>query len=217
MISLLSKKLSVKYYNSSTKSTDIDAAYVGSYGNGDKDGTYDQDFSGGVVVGPSQTITMFGNAWKAYKLEEGYQVTENSKVQLDFWMFAEAEGHAICFDNDINENTFGGERIRCFMVGGTQFNDWDHVIKLNVTDEDQIGSEQVKNRYDICQPERKITINLRDLFLDQLETINYIAFIQDNDDDPGYGESAFENIVFYEENVDDKKAQLVSNLYLSFC
>jgi hypothetical protein len=96
----------------------ITAKYIGSYGNGDKDGTYDQDYTGGVVVGPSRTITMFGNAWKVYELEKYYTVTEVSKLEFDFYMFYEAEGHAICVDDDINEDTFGGERIRCFMVAG---------------------------------------------------------------------------------------------------
>jgi hypothetical protein len=96
----------------------ISAKYTGSYGNGSKDGTYDQDFTGGVVVGPSRTITMFGNAWKVYELEKYYTVTEVSKLEFDFYMFNEAEGHAICVDDDINEDTFGGERIRCFMVAG---------------------------------------------------------------------------------------------------
>ena len=38
--------------------------------------------------------------------------------------------------------------------------------------------------------------------MDQLNTINYIAFIQDNDESPTIGESAFENIVLYEGSVD---------------
>ena len=176
------------------------ASFIGSYGNGNYDGTcYDQDSTGGVVVGPSKTITMFGNAWKAYELETSYQVTENSKLQFDFWMFSEAEGHAICVEDDINEDTFGGEKVRCFMLGGTQFDEWDHVIKLDVTEGSQIRSGQVRNRYSLCDSEKRITIDLKDLFLDQLTTINYIAFIQDNDSSPDFGESAFENMVVFEE------------------
>ena len=104
------------------KDDSISAAFWGSYGNGNKDGTYDQDFTGGVVVGPSRTVTMFGNAWKAYKLSKPYPVTELTKLEFDFYMFREAEGHAICVDEDINEDTFGGERIRCFMIGGKLLN-----------------------------------------------------------------------------------------------
>jgi len=168
---------------------DVTATYVGSYGNGEFDGTYDQDFTGGVVVGPNTTITMFGNAWKAYKLEESYTVTPNSRLEFDFWMFSEAEGHAICVDSDINEDTFCGEKVRCFMLGGTQFNEWENVVKrdVNPTTPD-----------DLCKSEKKITVDLRDLFLGQEIKINYIAFIQDNDARPDFGESAFENIKFFE-------------------
>ena len=189
----------------------VKASFVGSYGNGDYDGTYDQDFIGGVVVGPSKTITMFGNAWKAYKLERPYEVTEDSKLQFDFWMFSEAEGHAICVEDDINEDTFGGEKVRCFMLGGTQFDEWDHVIKLDVS---QIHPDEIQNRHSLCDSERRITIDLKDLFLDNLTTINYIAFIQDNDNSPGFGESAFENIVFFEESLSGIEQQLVSGLVL---
>ena len=124
-------------------------------------------------------------------------------------MFSEAEGHAISsLKDDIHENTFGGEKVRCFMLGETQFDEeWDHVI---VTDGSQIRSSQVRNRYSLCDSEKRITIDLKDLFLDQLTTINYIAFIQDNDSSPDFGESAFENIVLFEESLSGIEQQLVS-------
>ena len=179
----------------------MEAEQAGSYGNGGTDGTYDQDFVGGAVVGPSDTITLFGNAWKAYQLKTPYPLTPHSKLQFDFWMFTETEGHAICVDDDINEDTFGGQRIRCFMLGGTEFGKWDHVIKLDRSGYDaHIEPGEIENRYDLCESEKKITLPLRSLFLDQDVTeIKYIAFIQDNDEDPTYGESAFENIALFED------------------
>ena len=45
-----------------------------------------------------------------------------------------SQGHAICLDNDRNEDTFGGTSIRCMMLGGKQFSKWDHVKKLNLVD-----------------------------------------------------------------------------------
>jgi len=112
------------------------ATYEGSYGNGLGDGTYDQDFIGGVVVGggavSNSMITLFGNAWKAYKLSEPYSVTRNTRLEFTFTLIQEAEGHAICLDRDVNEDTFGGARVRCLMVGGTQFAKWDHVKKINL-------------------------------------------------------------------------------------
>ena len=179
----------------------VEAEYAGSYGNGGADGTYDQDFVGGAVVGPNTTITLFGNAWKAYELKTPYKLSQYSKLQFDFWMFTEAEGHAICVDDDINEDTFGGQRIRCFMLGGSEFDKWYHVIKLNRSGYDaHIEPGEIENRYDLCESERRITLPLRTLFLDQdVKKIKYIAFIQDNDKDPTYGESAFENIVLFED------------------
>ena len=76
------------------------------------------------------------------------------------------------------------------------------MIKLDTSDRTQILQGQIVNRYDICKAEERITIDLKDLFLDQLDTINYIAFIQDNDESPTIGESAFENIILYEGSVD---------------
>ena len=179
----------------------MEAEYAESYGNGGTDGTYDQDFVGGAVVGPSDTITLFGNAWKAYQLKTPYKLSPFSKLQFDFWMFTEAEGHAICVDDDKNEDTFGGQRIRCFMLGGSEFLEWHHVIKLDISGYDaHIETGEIENRYELCESEKRITLPLRNLFLDQnVKEINFIAFIQDNDKDPTHGESAFENIVLFED------------------
>lgn len=93
------------------------------------------------------------------------------------------------------------QNCKKFQIG-SQFDSWDHVIKLDTSDRTQILQGQIVNRYDICKAEERISIDLKDLFLDQLDTINYIAFIQDNDESPTIGESAFENIVLYEGSVD---------------
>ena len=74
---------------------------------------------------------------------------------------------------------------------------------MDISDRTQIIQGQVINRYNICEAEKRITIDLRDLFLDKLDEINYIAFIQDADESPNIGESAFENIVLYEAEVDN--------------
>lgn len=71
---------------------------MGSYGNGLNDGTYHQDYFGGVVVGPKNTITMFGNAWKAYRLCKPLRVTKSTFLTFKFTLTEQAEGHAICLD-----------------------------------------------------------------------------------------------------------------------
>ena len=170
----------------------VNATFIGSYGNGDKDGTYDQDFAGGVVVGGPENnrITMFGNAWKAYELAEQYNVTRDTILSFKFNMIVQAQGHAICVDGDINEDTFGGSRIRCFMVGGTQVEQWDHVIKPE-------PEPEFNKKIGICHAE-SFEVALKDIFLGENFVIKYIAFIQDNDENPYFGESSFENITLYD-------------------
>ena len=111
--------------------------YIGPYGNSptsENDGSYDQDYSGGFIVDQTETdhITLLGNAWKAFELTKPYTVTKNTRVEFDFTFHKEAQGHAICLDNDLNEDTFGGTRIRCLMLAGKQFSKWDHVKKINL-------------------------------------------------------------------------------------
>ncbi len=71
--------------------------FAGSYGNV-MNGTHAQDYSGGVVVGPEDTLTMFGNTWKAYELCQPYRIRKSSVLKFDFVITDEAEGHAICLD-----------------------------------------------------------------------------------------------------------------------
>ncbi len=73
-------------------------SFSGSYGNMGNDGTHDQDFAGGAVVGPSDTLTLFGNAWKAYKLCEPYEISKTSYLTFKFLVTEGAEGHAVCLD-----------------------------------------------------------------------------------------------------------------------
>jgi hypothetical protein len=113
--------------------------YVGPYGNSlstENDGSFDQDYQGGylVDVNDNDYITLVGNAWKAFRLEKPYAVTKNTRVEFDFTVFKEAQGHAICFENDLNEDTFGGTLIRCLMLAGKQFSKWENVKKLSLTE-----------------------------------------------------------------------------------
>jgi hypothetical protein len=91
---------------------------------------------------------------------------------------------------------------------GKQFHSWDHVLKLSLNDTEQIRPGQVPNRNKLCYAEERITVSLKDLFRDQLTEIKYIAFIQDNDESPTSGESAFENIVLYEDDIQPGQEQL---------
>ena len=141
---------------------------------------------------PNSMITLFGNAWKAYKLSDPYPVTRNTRLEFIFTLMQEAEGHAICLDRDVNEDTFGGARVRCLMVGGTQFAEWDHVMKTNLLDHEEVSGAYKSYRVDI---------SISDLFPEMNTDITYIGFIQDNDSDPLSGESAFQAIRLYDDDI----------------
>lgn len=101
----------VEIVNKVTKTTEYDALeFTGSYGNSEigakNDATHDQDFYGGVVVhsdpdNENDTLTMFGNAWKAYKLSEPFEVTKSSFLEFKYTLTEEAEGHGICLDEGV--------------------------------------------------------------------------------------------------------------------
>ena len=115
--------------------------FIGSYGNSltsNNDGSFDQDYLGGFLVDENDNdhITLLGNAWKAFQLERPYTITKNTKVKFSFTLKKEGQGHAICFENDLNEDTFGGTRIRCLMLAGKQFTKWDNVKKVNLAQQE---------------------------------------------------------------------------------
>lgn len=75
---------------------------------------------------------MNGNAWKAFKLSSPYPVTDKTRINFDFTLFDETEGHAICVEDDLLEDPFVGKNVRCVMVAGTQYTEWKHVLKENI-------------------------------------------------------------------------------------
>lgn len=84
------------------------------------DGSYGDENTfvgkGGSIVDNTGKIQLFGNVWKAYKLSTPYIVNGNTRVSFKFEMTQEAEGHAICFEDDKVSDTFGGFHKRCIMV-----------------------------------------------------------------------------------------------------
>jgi len=69
-----------------------------------------------------------------FRLPAPYPVTRKTRISFSFTVERMAQGHAICLDNDDNEDTFGGTRIRCLMLAGKQFALWNHVKKINLVD-----------------------------------------------------------------------------------
>jgi hypothetical protein len=104
---------------------------AGSFGNHDDQATFNQDFVGQVsVVGDA--ITLFGNAWKAFELSSQYTVTKLTHIQFSYKHVNEAEGHAVCIEEDLNEDPFQGTHVRCIMLAGKQFTTWKHVVRRNL-------------------------------------------------------------------------------------
>lgn len=167
------------------KGTEISASYDNSYGSNPSDGTFNQDFGGGVVV-DLHTITMYGNAWKAFKLPNPLRITKSTMMKFKFQVLGWTEGNAICLDEDKNEDTYGGLQKRCFAIvindddGRNQVDKWSNVEKVVVDDS------------------LEYTVNLGRLSNDQDITVKYLTFIQDNDISPRQGSSYFSNIQIYE-------------------
>ncbi|GFH43554.1 hypothetical protein CTEN210_00027 [Chaetoceros tenuissimus] len=143
---------------------------------------------GGSFVEHSK-ITLYGDVWKTYILPESkaYHVTGNTWVSFIFELTEAAEGHAICFDENDNPDTYAGYEKRCIALAGTEFNSWDeaHVHK-HVWQYD--GDRRIVHVHE----------KIGHFFYRTSSLINYIAFIQDNDANPFQGVSSFWDIEFYE-------------------
>jgi hypothetical protein len=135
---------------------------------------------------------LYGNVWKAYRLQKPYDVTGNTHVSFKFKLTKEAEGHAICFDDDTEPDTYGGFQKRCITIAGTEYDDWsnNHVYKtekLNTTNIDNEPVEVIRQ------------VKIGHFFTRKESQIKFIGFVQDNDADPYSGISTFWDIQFYEE------------------
>jgi hypothetical protein len=132
---------------------------------------------------------MSGNAWRAFPFQ--HQVTRNTVLKFDFELRAKAEGHAICLDEDTNEDVELGGNLRCFVVGGTQTDLWADVYHLQETTQGHKASYVVNIGAAKSVGSRA--------YINSGTQINYLAFIQDNDREPEVGESVFSNIQIYED------------------
>ena len=162
----------------SNKSKNIaqNMTFSGSYGK-----NYAQNGVGGSFVGGDGSIALYGNVRKAYKLEIPYAVNGDTHISFDFELFEEAEGHAICADEDTDDDTFGGAYRRCIALAGTEYESWNelHVKKIEKAEVDGTMS---------------LTVKIGNLFPEIGLKIKYIAFVQDNDKLPFNGASRFRNI-----------------------
>jgi hypothetical protein len=146
-----------------------------------------QDFEGGggAIVVNSSTVELEGNAWKAFPLTNPYNITAKTELSFDFNLLEEAEGHAICAEDDVDPFSYRGIRRRCVALGGSSAVQWS----------DQL----IVAKYRGCTT--NCVVQISDLFDKDIgngQTINYISLIQDNDSRPKKGRSRFSNIKLYE-------------------
>jgi hypothetical protein len=158
-----------------------------------------QDGGGGIVVSDTR-LEMHGNSWMSFPFQ--YLVTKNTVLEFDFTLNAEAEGHAICLDEDKNEDVELPKSRRCFHLAGSQSATWKEVWKLTATEEGE-GLTHYKVDIGATQTDGRLQNDAILAYIYPGTTINYLAFIQDNDSDPEMGESVFSNVVIYDDVVCD--------------
>jgi len=151
--------------------------YAGYYGK-------DEASTGGSIV-DSGTISLYGNVWKSYGLQDPYTATGNTCIEFNAELITEGEGHAICAEDDLNTDTYGGFHRRCIVFAGKEFDDWDKnkVLKISRVTE---GTNMA------------ISVCIGHLFPKFGTEIKYISFVQDNDAMPFEGSSKFWNIKLLE-------------------
>jgi hypothetical protein len=124
------------------------------------------------------TITFNGNMWRAFPVD--IEITKNTVLSFEFEVIQEAEVNAICLDED---TTYGRQNgARCIAFGGTQdvSKDANFYLLPNYTGEGE------KTHY-LFRP--------ADYFQTQ---VNYVALMQDRDDNKQLGRSSYSNIQFLE-------------------
>ena len=78
-------------------------------------------------------LIQFQLKMKVFKIPSGgFTVTKTTNLRFTVQIKKEAEGHAICIDEDKNVDPFGGLKMRCVVISGTQFAQWKTAKKHNL-------------------------------------------------------------------------------------
>jgi len=141
--------------------------------------------SGGGSHVEDDTISLYGNVWKSFELPTPYNASGNTYIDFKAELIFEGEGHAICAEDDLDADAYGGFHRRCIVFAGTQFDAWDdnHVLKIDKIEE---GTTLIKSVF------------IGNLFPEVGTEIRYISFVQDNDAMPAQGSSKFWGIKLYD-------------------
>ena len=141
--------------------------------------------TGGGSIVEDGAISLYGNVWKSFELPTPYNATGNTYIEFKAELIDEAEGHAICAEDDLNADSYGGFHRRCIVFAGTQFDAWDdnHVLKIEKIEE---GTTLVRSVF------------IGNLFPEVGTEIRYISFVQDNDAMPAQGSSKLWDIRLFD-------------------
>ena len=136
-----------------------------------------------VISSDGNTATLDGNVWWSYKFPEKISIKDTTYLSFTFNNEEEAEVNGICLDT--NRNVSNKEK-KCIAFGGSQNINKDNTFH--------------KLLYTPVGETRDYNVPIGHLFTN--DDIQFIALIQDNDDDTDSGLSSISNIQIYEETGD---------------
>lgn len=143
-----------------------------------------------LVQSDGNQVELNGNTWKAFPVD--HTVSFNSVLEFDFRLMEEAEGHAICLDEDLNEDVEIKGAKRCFRLAGTQEDVWTEVWGL---ESPSIVEEFKSYRIELGTLIGALPHNQP--YISWGARIKYLALVQDNDEDENSGLSSFRRIKLY--------------------
>ncbi|CAB9515004.1 Cupin superfamily protein [Seminavis robusta] len=169
-----------------------------------------------LVLDEGKSVLLIGNAWKAFSLGSEYTVTESTTLEFDFEFRNETEGHAICLDEDTNDDVEIEGQHRCFKLAGTQVApSWSEVWKMP-----QDGEERTSWKDPTSKLHYKIKVGSitegpasGKPYIALNTNMRFLALVQDNDADTEAGLSRFSNIKLY----DAQPAGGTTSLATSIC
>ncbi|CAB9525330.1 Cupin superfamily protein [Seminavis robusta] len=147
-----------------------------------------------LVQEAGNRIQLSGNVWKAFPIAE-HTVSYRSVLEFDFRLVDEVEGHAICLDEDLNEDVEIQGSKRCFRLGGSQSAIWKEVWNL-----DHPGSTGEFKHYKVKIGSLTDGAGNDEPYISWGAKIKYIGIVQDNDANENIGESTFKNLQLYHDN-----------------
>ena len=125
-------------------------------------------------------------------------------------MVDEAEGHAICLDEDLNEDVEIKGAKRCFRIAGTQEDIWYEVWKVKRPDS---SGDYTHYRIPVGSIAKGEGPGGDESYIAWGSRIKYLALVQDNDKNENFGLSVFRNLKLYNDK-DVRNSLLLLGIFL---